>query len=72
MVQSSKQKSTEIQMCMKKKSYKFLLYSLDEVWPRLKDGGRERKFKASVLQMMKPPYNALQDVKVLCVKFMSA
>lgn len=41
-------------------------------WLQLKDGGREGKSKASILQMMKPPYNALQDVKVLCVKFMSA
>lgn len=34
-------------------------------------GGREGKSKTSILLMMKPPYNALQDVKLLCVKFMS-
>lgn len=41
-------------------------------WLWLKDGGRGGKSKASILQMMKPPYNTLQDVKVLGVKFMSA
>lgn len=41
-------------------------------WLRLKDRGREGKSKTSILRMMKPPHNALQDVKVRGVKFMSA
>lgn len=43
-----------------------------KTWLWLKCSRREGKSNASIPQMMKPPYNALQDVKVLCVKFMSA
>lgn len=37
-----------------------------------KNGGQDGESKTSISQMMKPPYNALQDGKVLCVEFMSA
>lgn len=71
----SRRTSPAIQTCMNLNSSKtFSLTYRVRSWLRLKvgGGGGKRKSKASILQMMKPPYNALQDVKVLCVKFMSA
>lgn len=72
MVQSSPTLSA-IQMCINQRNKKIssCTYWMSS-WLWLKGRGREGKSKTSILPMMKPPYNALQDVKLLCVKFMSA